>query len=770
MLACKYGNKDVTRYLLVDMHSDPNISDNDGQTPLSLAGDNDTIRLLLQHGAVADNAYKLHKKVLGNLFSKDPLENSVKLFVTGLGGDGKSTLIEAMQHEPTFLTPLKVVFIPPKEVEGVSQRTAGIVPKVFNSEIFGPVQFFDFAGQEAFYSSHAALIRSTVDACPPVFLLVTGMHNDRDTLSHSVSYWLGIVQNQCTSMKGKAPLIIVGSHEDVLKKRSEDPESKKQLILQCVKDFSDHFELIDFVLMDCRYSNSAGMKQLRRSTGTAFVSLRKRLSVAINAHMFLVYLLDKFRGVVAVTLKEVQSKIETDRQDPSKKIRELLSLIPTTQPRLLEICCELNDKGHLLFLHNTLSVEKSFVIIDKTPLLETVNGTIFAPEGFDQHCTLGTSTGVVRQSKLSDHFKKVKLADLLHKLGIDIIVGCLSHLELCIPLEDEEVLSLIQQQVTNTTEQATASNESYLFFPALIRLEAPERVWEVQTPHSCHFGWVLSCSSTLQIFDARFFHVLLLRLALSLGLAPVIDPDLPSLQHQCTVWKTGITWGTRQGVSVLVAVVEHKKKILVLVQSPDLSPEYLHLRTNVVQRVLQAAKDLCSGLATDELFLPPTSISYPLNKETTLYSQKSLAESIVSGDRFVVSTKGTLPIALNELVHGEVYSDLGENILQLMFNKESPEYLQKVSDRFLSAVAKQVAKVPGKVEMIKKILLPPSAVLDKATPTEDNEDLEMILVRWREASDGTYRCLRGTLDQYSVFSGRSPLVSIVYTFFIIIIH
>ena len=770
LLACKHGNKDVTRYLLVDMHSDPNISDKDGQTPLSLASDNDTIQVLLQHGAVADNAYKLHKKVLGNLFSKDPLENSVKMFVTGLGGDGKSTLIEAMQHEPTFLTPLKVVFIPPKEVEGVSQRTAGIVPKVFNSEIFGPVQFFDFAGQEAFYSSHAALIRSTVDACPPVFLLVTGMHNDHDTLSHSVSYWLGIVQNQCTSMKGKAPLIIVGSHEDVLKERGEDPESKKQLILQCVGKFSDHLALIDFVLMDCRYSNSVGMKQLRRSTGTACVSLRERLSVAINAHMFLVYLLDKFPGVVAVMLKEVQSRIETDRQDPSKKIRELLSFVPTTQPRLVEICVQLSDKGHLLFLHNTVSVEKSFVIIDKTPLLETVNGTIFAPEGFDQHCTLGTSTGVVRQSKLSDHFKKVKRAHLFHKLGIDIIVGCLSHLELCISLEDEEVLSLIRQQVANTTEQATPSSESYLFFPALIRLEAPERVWEVLPPHRCHFGWVLSCSSTLQIFDVRFFHVLLLRLALSLGLAPVINPDLPSLQHQCTVWKTGITWSTRQGVSVLVAVVEHKKKILVLVQSPDLSPEYLHLRTNVVQRVLKAAKDLCSGLATDELFLPPTSISYPLNKETTLYSQKSLAESIVSCDRFVVSTKGILPIALNELVHGGVYSDLGENILQLMFNEESPEYLQKVSDRFLSAVAKQVANVPGKAEMIKKILLPPSAVLDEATPTEDNEDLEMILVRWRETSDGTYRSLRKTLDQYSVFSGRSPLVSIVYTFFIIIIH
>ena len=129
LLACKLGYKEIVLCLLVDANSDPNISNEDGQTPLSLASTNEAIQLLLQHGAVTDNVYKLQQKILGNLFSKDPLENSVKMFVTGLGGDGKSTLIEAMQHEPTFLTPLKVVFIPPKEVEGVSQRTAGLSPR-----------------------------------------------------------------------------------------------------------------------------------------------------------------------------------------------------------------------------------------------------------------------------------------------------------------------------------------------------------------------------------------------------------------------------------------------------------------------------------------------------------------------------------------------------------------------------------------------------------------------------------------------------------------
>ena len=727
LLACKLGYKEIVLFLLVDANSDPNISNEDGQTPLSLASDNYTIQLLLQHGAVADNAYKLHQKVLGNFFSTDPLENPVKLFVTGLGGDGKSTLIEAMQLEPTIFTPLKDVFISPKEVEGVSQRTAGIVPMVFNSAIFGPVQFFDFAGQEAFYSSHAALIRSTVDACPPVFLLVTGMHNDRDTLSHSVSYWLGIVQNQCTSMKGKAPLIVVGSHEDVLNERGEDPESKKQLILQGVHKFSDHFELIDFVLMDCRYSNSFGMKQLRRSTGTACVSLRERLSVAINAHMFLVYLLDKFPGVVAVMLKEVQSRIETDRQDFSMKLQEQLSFVPTTQRHLVEICVQLSDKGHLLFLHNTLLVEESFIVIDKTALLEEVNGAIFAPKHFKQHCKLASNTGVVPRSKLVNRFLK---------FNVEMVIGFYSHLELCLPIDDKEVLSLIQQQVANTTEQVTPAGESYLFFPALIRLEAPERVWEFQSDLTYHFGWRLACSMSGASFDIRFFQVLLLRLALSLRLALNIDESVPSLQRFCSVWKRGVCWSNDE-VTSLVELDIRLKAVTVQMRSRTLTPSCLQLRYQVINKVRDAAKEFCSAISTVESLIDPTdAIQYPMkpSSELSLYHLKHVAESVVRCKSGVQSLYRT--IALDDLLCYEVYSDLGEDILQLIFNGHE----EKVSDEVITALSRTSSKLPG---------------------------MEVVI---RGTSDGMYQALRGSLDQYSVFSGRSPLVSIVYTFFIIIIH
>ena len=159
------------------------------------------------------------------MFSKDPLK---KMFVIGHGGEGKSTLIEAMEHEPTVWSPLVNIFIRPKEVDGVSQRTAGIIPRVFKSRFYGDVQFYDFAGQEAYYSSHAAVIKSAVDTCPPIFILVIGLHRDNSTITQSVSYWLGIITNQCANMEGKAPLIVVGSHADLVED-NVDADRKKQV-------------------------------------------------------------------------------------------------------------------------------------------------------------------------------------------------------------------------------------------------------------------------------------------------------------------------------------------------------------------------------------------------------------------------------------------------------------------------------------------------------------------------------------------------------------
>ena len=398
-LACEHQQADVVQYLLITHHINPNAKDDHQRTPLSLAKNKDVIKLLIQHGANAENVYALHRKVLNNVFSKDPIKSPVKVFVIGHGGEGKSTLIEAMEHEPTAWTSLVNVFITPKEVEGVDQRTAGIIPRKFKSRYYGQVILYDFVGQEAYYSSHAAILKSTVHTFPPVFLLVVGLNRDVAFITQSVSYWLGIITNQCGNMEGKAPLIVVGSHADLVE--TGEADHKKQIIPQTVENYTT-FDRVDVISLDCRYSNSDGMKILRRCVETSCNSLRSKLSVSLNSHMFLIYLVEKHSSELAVSLEKVQTVLEAGiDQKISKKHKELVPFIPRTFPHLVEICVQLSDKGHILFLLNETSPEKSFIITDKTALLAKINGTMFAPEDFKQHCQLATSTGVVPRSKLA---------------------------------------------------------------------------------------------------------------------------------------------------------------------------------------------------------------------------------------------------------------------------------------------------------------------------------------------------------------------------------
>ena len=748
LLACEHQHAAVVKYLLATHHINPNAKDDRQRTPLSLAKNKDVIKLLIQHGADSENVYALHRKVLNNVFSKDPIKNPVKLFVIGHGGEGKSTLIEAMEHEPTFWTSVVNVFVAPREVEGVDQRTAGIIPRVFKSRFFGEVQFFDFAGQESYYSSHAAVIKSAVDTCPPVFILVIGLHRDDATITHSVFYWLGIIFNQCSKMEGKAPLIVVGSHADLVDCLESD--HKTQVISQAVEKFS-FFDLVSVVSLDCRYSNSSGMKLLRRCVETSCKSLRLQLSVNLNSHMFLIYLVEKYSNELALTLDKVQADLEAAvEQKQSKKHEEVYSFIPTTIERLREICVQLSDKSHILFLPSETPQGVSFVIIDKTALLAEINGTVFAPKDFKQHCELATSTGVVPRSKLAKRFSK---------FNITMLVRFLSHLELAVPIEDQKVIQLIDKHLDDK-KVATTVGEKFLFCPALIRLEAPSQTQVFQSKFSYNFGWLLSSVYSEHFFDARFLHVLILRLALSLGLAPVIDPDIPALQHQCSVWKTGVCWSIRKGAEVLVEVLD-RKKVVVLFQSDTVSCDLLRYRTDIVLKVRETARELCSSVTTEELLLSPPDVTYPLNisKTTALFSLKSVAQCLVSNDQFVVSINGIGRLAVSD---HEVYANLGENILQPLFNENDPVHTKQISDRFLTAVSSAWIKNPQLIDIVCSVI---SSEADTTSKTVASlERMKAVLRAWRNDSNGTYKSLRQILDQLSVFAGENPLVSYIHTY------
>ena len=745
-MACIQDRPRIVDYLLNILHLNPNTKNDRQQTPLSVAKSKEVIKLLIQHGADAEDVYIHHRKILGNVFSKDPLKSPVKMFVIGHGGEGKSTLIEAMEHEPTFWTSVVNIFIAPKEVEDVDQRTAGIVPRVFKSRFYGDVLFYDFAGQEAYYSSHAAVIKTSVDTCPPVFVLVIGIHRDDTAITHSISYWLGIITNQCGSMEGKAPLIVVGSHIDLVKESAE-ADRKKQIISQAVQKYAS-FDLVTVIPMDCRYSNSDGMKLLRRSVGTTCNLLRSKLSVSLNSHMFLIYLSKKHSSELALTLEKVQTELETAIQQQSKKHKQVLPFIPTTIPRLVEICVQLSDKGHILFLLNEASPEKSFIIIDKAALLADIIGTIFAPMDFKEHCQLATSTGVVPQTKLAKCFKKY---------DIEILSTFLSYLELAVPISDKEILELVKDHLTSTGQSSNHSEERYLFCPALIRLTVPNDVYKYLPTLGYRFGWILGCVGIDHFLNPQFLHVLILRLALTFGFAPelAVAVDLPSLQQGCSVWTTGVCWCTHHGAKVLVEVVD-KKQVVVLVQALDISAAILELQLSVMQKVKDAVSEFCPEIVTKEFLVHPIDVTYPLTT-TTHYSVGSIAHNIAHQHPCVVSTTNTvaLPVKVSDLLPVEVYANLGENILQALFNENDPVHNKTVSDQFLSALSSVWSENPKLVYIVYSAITQRTDIVDQTREV----NLDLVLKSWRDGSDGTYRSLRQILDRISIFTGNSPLVS-----------
>ena len=736
----------ISTYLLKETKIDPNAKNNDGECPLDMAPSQNLIRVLIRHGANPQDVYKTHGKILGKHSSKKPLQIPVKLFMVGNPSAGKSTLTKALQKEMTRFVSLVTRS---KPVAGVDEKTAGIVPHEFESNTYGLVTLYDFAGQREFYSSHAAVLQNAIQASTPIFLLVLNLSESDEDTKRNVLYWLSFLENQCTTVTNKPHVIVIGSHADILKSRGEDPKHKASFITTLVttSQFTS-LEFIGFVAMDCKYADSAGMRELHRGLKSSCDSVRKQATISFNTHCFLVYLLDNFRDVSAVTIEQILDKIPL-----VSSAQEITSFLPQTATRIGELCDQLNDRGHLLVLKNPTTIKDSWVIINRTALLAEVNGTIFAPEGFKEHIQLASSTGLVPLSNIAKYFSE-------HDL--QMLVGFLSHLEFCHEILDSQILGLInQEQEASSSEKSDVQGERYFFFPGLVTLEVPSTVWKPQPQFSYHCGWILQCSRPEQFFDPRFLQVLLLRLAFSFAFAKPPSDDIPSLQRKCCIWKNGIYWGDGYGVETLVEVAE-QNRVAVLMRCPDVKSECLQLRSLLIQKVLAAAREFCSKVSTVESFINPSEVTqYPLKpiSQLTLYDMTTVATAVAKSMPSVVDDTGT-PVSLDDLLSFESYADLGEHVLQQLFDEKGPKYKKNVSNLLVYDIAKQI---PHKKEIIKRLFkVDPYQLAERmsnASFTNDEHEIIRILDIWKETNNATFKSLREKLDQFSVFAGRNPLVS-----------
>ena len=721
--------------LLRDGQCDPNCSTRSGRTPLDMTNDAEDIRLLLNHGAKPTSCFP-------QSLQESP-DAAVNMFVLGDPGAGKSTLVKAVSNEGNALARVKNRF---SKVTDVDEKTAGIIPHEIHNESLGRVNLYDFAGHREYYAGHDALLQNSMRGSPSIVTLVVDFSEEEDKIKEKIQYWLQFISNHSSDSGPNPHLLVVGSH---VEKYSAKESREKSSLLQSV--ISSHnlsgFSFIGNIMMDCRYSESTSMSKLRSKLSESCKLLRSSAEMAAAHHSYLVFLLDRFREEVAVTLGEASAEM-TKHLNSSDYI--YLECAKSSDP--LEMCKDLNNRGNILFMRNDECPQQSWIIFNKAALLSQVNGVIFAPDDFKENQKLSSDSGIVPLSKLASVFPK---------LPSDMITRFLCHLEFCHEVTDPEVLALLHAS-SNPTERL-------LFFPGLVKLSIPSSVWQPNDQFGYHCGWLLKCCKPEQFFNPRFLQVLLLRVAYSLAFVSSAA-DAHVLPRNCRVWKCGMSWSNRSGIEVVVEIVNNKQVIAVMrcFESHTSTMELLRIRSAIIRMILNAKEELCSNVDVQESFLHPESVKcYPLTADpSNLVPIEDVTQAVVEGKSCALDENLQM-LKLDTLLLYEPFANLGNTVLHKIFDNIASQVITK---EFTYQIAENLHKTHSESNDEKNMVNRLSSVL-QLTPLEvvsvrsvqgDIDQLARIFQLWRDktGAEGTLVNLRKLLHSFSIFAGRNPLALI----------
>ena len=682
-LACINGHAHIVQYLLSTGKVDPLARDTDGRTPMYYAAASSNYDLL-----------KLFRSF--PQFKRDfPVHTYTKLILTGYSGAGKTTTSQII-----FLLATKSGFFSSGRVTDVERLTAGIIPIHVESKVkeVGNMVIYDFAGQQEYYSSHAAVLERIMRNSAAIFVCIVDLSQCMEKISESIHYWMSFIENACSSAQGSSHVIIVGSHADLVNSAQELKE-KSSLVASIAVSRAKQLTYGGFVSMDCRESKSKEAHYFRSLLSTSQQAvLSYQHSMSLYCHVLYAFLRSKL-GKASCTLQELTSAFASKEDfsfDSSLLSESLISL---------------SDKGLILFVQNQEHPQSSWVVVEKDALLREVNGTLFAPDNFKQYRQVASNTGIVPIATLEELFPQY---------SSEMLVGCLENMEFCHPV-DPLALQGTNLETNKATLLSSLSGASHLYFPSLVKEHRPG---DLPSPM---FGWCLGCSDPYQFFSNRFVHVLLLRLAFMFPLASKHLPpssSLCGLERQCEVWQNGIIWNSGSGVSAIVEIVDRNRWVIVLVS--EKSREAAETCSSVIRMILDLQQQLCSVVSTCECLISPSLLDhYPFDTlpDTYLFDLQSVARAMLvrkTQHKFILDRKkGMKKYPTDEALSYEPYYLLQPSSVCQLFKQSMAS--QPVPDPLLQEVLRCCQQPQQK-------------------PRDHKE-------------------LRECINKHSIFAGRNPLVS-----------
>ena len=566
--AAEYGSLNVMKYLITECNCDPMVTNIYGNTCLYVAVRNrqySIIEYLLSTGKVdplaknEDNETPLQLAKgddkmrsifikFGKVETSHPVDSYVNVLLLGNPGAGKSTLAQVIIERAS------ITLLPQfRTVKGVELCTAGIIPTKLQHKELGNIILHDFAGHSEYYTSHTAVIENLLQGSAAVFVVLVNILEEEAT--KHLQQWLTIVTNEVHKALNQCYIIVVVSHVDEMTDTFIKTRKQTQL-LQIIRERCDTHALIGY--LDCRKLGGSSIDSLLSSLSSACRSIRNTSGRNLSLYCHMMYGLLEESTQNTLTLSDIVSAAKTNEN----------YILPDTGEETLEILSSLHSTGLISLLKSTDDPNKVWVVVNKQILLAEVDGILFAPKFFKQHCDIASNTGIITVSAL---------AELFPCYDPDMLICFLKNMALC-----QEIHLQFLETTTNLVAKGTNNDkEKFLFFPTLLNIDRPDNI----NQQVFQFGWCLQCTEDYHFFPSHFFHVLLLCLAYKFGL-PKHTSKLAVINRQCSFWKNGIHWFNGKGIGTLVELVDGAQCVLVLMSCEEgYERNMVSLRRDVITEV-----------------------------------------------------------------------------------------------------------------------------------------------------------------------------------------
>ena len=606
-----YKQYSIIEYLLSTGKVDPLAKNKDNVTPLQLTKGDDKMRSLFIK--------------FGKVETSHPVDSYVNVLLLGNPGAGKSTLAQVI-IERTSIT-----FLPQfRAVKGVELCTAGIIPTKLQHKELGNIILHDFAGHSEYYTSHTAVIENLLQSSAAVFVVLVNILEEEAT--KHLQQWLTIVTNEVHKALKQCHIIVVVSHVDkmtdvVTKKR------KQTQLQQIIRERCDAHVSIEY--LDCRKLGGSSIGSLLSNLSSACRSIRNTSGRNLSLYCHMMYGLLEESTQNILSLSDIVSAAQTNEN----------YILPDTEEETLDILSSLHSTGLISLLKSTDNPNKVWVVVNKQILLAEVDGILFAPKSFKQHCDIASNTGIITVSAL---------AELFPCYDPDMLICFLKNMALC-----QEIHPQFLETTTNLVAKGTNNDkERFLFFPTLLNIDRPDNI----NQQVFQFGWCLQCTEDYHFFPSHFFHVLLLCLAYKFGL-PKHTSKLAVINRQCTFWKNGIHWFNGKGIGTLVELVDGGQCVLVLMSCEEgYERNMVSLQRDVITEVTTVQKESCPSLKLLDFVIDPQDLTYPIDKpiQRTVYNVQDILFCAIKDKEFVINTKDNIQTQLRQLLPNEQLTDISQ--------------------------------------------------------------------------------------------------------------